>query len=1210
MEQFEDFLIAGRKIGLEGKDLVVFAEKREATYKEQVQRDERQQEREHLKQMKEYELQIAEQQSNLAGTAVTISTGQIRNVNKPKLPPFQDRKDDLDAYIKRFERFAQAVDWPEQQWATILSTQLTGRALELYSRLPPDKASDYQELKKALLHRYDYTEEGFRLKFRTAKREEGETYSQFAQRMAGYLDRWTELVEVKDYETLKDLLVREQMLLACPKDLVVFLRERKPTSVKDMTGYADQYALAHDSNRNVERQKTPFRRPQVETKGSNPHSPVDPKTTVDNAVRCFVCGGKGHIARFCRNRYKTQGAFNKDKAAGVEVSEANANANGRPTVSQPLGACVQVSPCQHVTSSGGKHVKLACGGELPIVSAACSLGGKMPVVQGMVGDQRVEVLRDTGCSTTVVQRSLVKESQFLPEERHCVLIDGTVRKFPAAEIQIDTPYYQGTIVALCIDKPLYGLVLGNISGVRKPEDPDPNWQFPLDKDNAIRHAKDKETEIGAVETRSQKEKKNKPFSSLKVHDIQNIASSKEFAKAQKDDVSLEKIWKFAEEGSVRKTGIANEIKFVKKKDMLVREFTSPNVEKGRLFKQLVVPSKYREQVMKVAHDSVMSGHLGAKKTSDRVLANFYWPGLLDDIKRYCASCDICQRTIAKGKVARVPLDDMPLIDTPFRRIAVDIVGPIQPVTDKGSRYILTVVDYATRYPEAVALPKIEAERVAEALLTIFSRVGVPQEILTDLGTQFTAEVMKEVSRLISMKQLHTTPYHPICNGLCERFNGTLKRMLRRMCVERPKDWDRYLPALLFSYREAPQESLGFSPFELLYGRTVRGPLAILRELWSKENDEEEVKTTYEYVVELRNRLERTCQLAQDELAKSAKRYKKYYDVRTRDRKFTKGDKVLVLLPTDSNKLLVQWQGPFEVTKKVGKNDYVIDKQGKDKIYHANLLKKYVERQNDEITHASACLENVGAGILNDHDCEVLDEVEFPPVKPKETVQNVHISDKCDKNEVGQVKELLDEFHDVLTDVPGKTNLVEYTMKLTTSDPVQSKPYAVPHARRDSLKHEIDEMLQMRVIEKSTSPYASPIVLVPKSDGSLRFCIDYRKLNSVTIFDPEPIPNIEDLFSKISKGTWFTKLDLSKGYWQIPIKESDRDKTAFITSEGGLFQFTVLPFGMVNAPAVFTRMMRLLLEGFDNVINYIDDYKIGNITNLTFAKSRVDLYSED
>ena len=153
---------------------------------------------------------------------------------------------------------------------------------------------------------------------------------------------------------------------------------------------------------------------------------------------------------------------------------------------------------------------------------------------------------------------------------------------------------------------------------------------------------------------------------------------------------------------------------------------SPKVNKGRLFRQLLVPVQYRDQVMEVAHDTTMSGHLGAKKTSGRVLANFYWPGILDEIKRYCASCDICQKTVSKGKVGKVPLDEMPLIDTPFRIIAVDIVGPIHPITGSGNRYILTIVDYATRYPEAVPLPKIETERVAEALLNVFSRVGVPQ----------------------------------------------------------------------------------------------------------------------------------------------------------------------------------------------------------------------------------------------------------------------------------------------------------------------------------------------------------------------------------------------------------------------------------------------------------------------------------------------------
>ena len=126
---------------------------------------------------------------------------------------------------------------------------------------------------------------------------------------------------------------------------------------------------------------------------------------------------------------------------------------------------------------------------------------------------------------------------------------------------------------------------------------------------------------------------------------------------------------------------------------------------------------------------------------------------------------------------------LPLINTPFKRVAVDIVGPIEPRSEKRNRYILTMIDYATRYPEAVALPSIETERVAEALVEMFSRVGIPDEMLTDCGSQFTAEVMKEVSRLLSLQQLTTTPYHPMCNGLVERFHATMKQMLRRMCAE-------------------------------------------------------------------------------------------------------------------------------------------------------------------------------------------------------------------------------------------------------------------------------------------------------------------------------------------------------------------------------------------------------------------------------------------
>ena len=204
------------------------------------------------------------------------------------------------------------------------------------------------------------------------------------------------------------------------------------------------------------------------------------------------------------------------------------------------------------------------------------------------------------------------------------------------------------------------------------------------------------------------------------------------------------------------------------------------------------------------------------------------------------------------------------MDVPFHRVAVDLIGPITQVSENGNRYILSIVDFATKYPEAVALPRIETERVAEALLDVFARVGFPTKILSDKGSQFTSDLMKEVCRLISLKQLFTTPYNPKCNGLCERMNGVLKSMLKKMCQEKPKDWDRYLSAVLFAYREVPQASTVFPPFELLYGRTVRGPMQVLKELWT-EKETPGVSNTYQYVLELLNRLEETCKIARDSL---------------------------------------------------------------------------------------------------------------------------------------------------------------------------------------------------------------------------------------------------------------------------------------------------------------------------------------------------------
>ena len=173
----------------------------------------------------------------------------------------------------------------------------------------------------------------------------------------------------------------------------------------------------------------------------------------------------------------------------------------------------------------------------------------------------------------------------------------------------------------------------------------------------------------------------------------------------------------------------------------------------------------------------------------------------------------------------------------------------------------------------------------------------------------------------------------------------LKQVLLTMCAERPNDWDKYLPALLFAVREIPQESLGFSPFELLHGRNVRGPMQILRDLWSVEETDERARLTYQYVVDVRERLKKTCKLAQDNVRRLDIKQNAFYDKRAKSRKFDDGDKVLLLLPSESNKVLLQWNGPYEVLEVVNVMNYKINVKCVVNTYPANMLKLYVERQN-------------------------------------------------------------------------------------------------------------------------------------------------------------------------------------------------------------------------------------------------------------------------
>ena len=138
------------------------------------------------------------------------------------------------------------------------------------------------------------------------------------------------------------------------------------------------------------------------------------------------------------------------------------------------------------------------------------------------------------------------------------------------------------------------------------------------------------------------------------------------------------------------------------------------------------------------------------------------------------------------------------------------------------------------------------------MIEIFSRVGIPGEILTDQGVNFMSSLISQLCAVLGIKKINTSPYHPQANGLVENFNGTLKN-----AQEEPNDWDKHIPFVLFAYREPPHESTGYSPFELLYGRQVRGPLQIMKENW-EEQDEEITNSSLSFILETRARLEKNC----------------------------------------------------------------------------------------------------------------------------------------------------------------------------------------------------------------------------------------------------------------------------------------------------------------------------------------------------------------
>lgn len=367
---------------------------------------------------------------------------------------------------------------------------------------------------------------------------------------------------------------------------------------------------------------------------------------------------------------------------------------------------------------------------------------------------------------------------------------------------------------------------------------------------------------------------------------------------------------------------------------------------------------------------------------------------------------------------------------------MDIVGPLVK-SSGGHQYILVVCDYATRFPEAFPLRTITAPAVLRALVQLFSRVGIPDKIITDQGTNFTSRLMQLFHKQLGISAIKTTPYHPQTDGLVERFNQTLKRMLQRFVNDTGKDWDRWLPFLLFAYREVPQASTGFSPFELLYGWDVQGLLDLLRKSWEGPSTSQSDRSVVQYILEMRNRLAEYQEEAKVNLREAQRKQKTWYDLNARNREFLPGQKVLLLLPSSTNKLLRKWQGPYLILRKMGPVTHEVhhpDKKKPKQTYHMNLLKAWKER-------SAEVPESRGSKVLMVLPVNLEEEPETGPKVLAEAATPVLIHLPPE-----QASQLLKVFHktpSLFAASPGKTTLVEHVIRLKDGRPIRQRPYRVP-----------------------------------------------------------------------------------------------------------------------------------------------------------------------
>ena len=371
-------------------------------------------------------------------------------------------------------------------------------------------------------------------------------------------------------------------------------------------------------------------------------------------------------------------------------------------------------------------------------------------------------------------------------------------------------------------------------------------------------------------------------------------------------------------------------------------------EKGVDQWKIVVPESLREKVMREHHDGSTAGHLGIRKTVEKMEQSpYYWPNMKKNVTAWVMNCDVCQRTKPEVKRQRAPMGRC-MTGAPLERVAIDVMGPL-PETVRGNKYIVVIGDYFTKWMEAYPTKNHQAETIAKVVVEGFiGRFGIPSTIHTDQGRDFESNLFRDMCQRLEIEKTRTTPWHPQSDGMVERFNRTLETMLRQTIQTNQSDWDLQAPICCMAYRASVNETTKQTPNMLMLGRELPMPSHLQVQCPDVKPKKPDI---HAYVQEMEERMQASHKVARENADKGMRHQKRQYDKRAGVPQLKIGEVVWLYNPTKkvgrSPKLQSKWEEEPYVVKTVI-SDLTIEIQvwngRKKRVIHRNLIKSVKDQQ--------------------------------------------------------------------------------------------------------------------------------------------------------------------------------------------------------------------------------------------------------------------------